>query len=373
MTWEVMGVNKKKALFRHEMRTMIWFLLAGILMAVTVSYMLYNMISECFSFDGSLIAFVEGTKITFTSRLSSALSKISIASVFAIVVMGIVQFNDMHGKKSQEYLHSLPFTKRERFVVKALVGYMVITAVMIVALIGVLCVRQAVIPEIWKSNLLSPAYKVLLGTDTLWQAIGMMIVAWLSFMAVYSIMLLAHVLVNKGILAGIIGFGITVTPFWVYNVVMLLMTDTPYFDVDSQYYQNWLNSRGYFGVLLGVANSDVENMQLGFSSDFCSIIYYDKFWVLFVICLVIVALCTAVSIFYTGRTDLARGGMLVQKRPARIFLCAGIGLCFGAGIGAFACLWFWNDVMLLEFTVIGLISAFLIYFLCEKLFRKVFG
>lgn len=366
-------MNKQKALFRHEMRTMIWFLLAGILMAVMVSYMLYNMISECFSFDGSLIAFVEETKITFTSRLSSALSKISIASVFAIVVMGIVQFNDLHSRKSQEYLHSLPFTKRERFVVKAVVGYMVITAVMIVALVGVLCVRQAVMPAIIKSNLLSSAYKLFLGNDTLWHAVGMVIVTWLSFMAVYSIMLLAHAFVNKGILAGVIGFGITAAPFWIYQVVLMLMMETPYFDTDSQLYQNWLGFRGYFGVLFGVANSNAENIQLGDTTNFGAVVYYEKFWVLFVICLAVIAMCMAVSTFYIGRTDLARGGMLVQKRPARIFLCAGIGLCFGAGISAFACLWFWNEVMLLEFAVIGLISAFLIYFLCEKLFRKVFG
>lgn len=356
-------MNKKKALFRHEMRNMIWFLLAGILVTCLLVYILNTLVNEALDYVNPVNS-IDQFKVTFNSLFVDVIPQIGVAGVFGLTVMTVIQFRDMHSRKSQEYLHSLPFTKRERFAIKAATGYMVITVVMIAATAGILFVRGNHIDIIHKSILLSPYYKVMLGNDTLWHVVSIMIVLWLGFMAVYSIVVLAHTFVNKGVLASIIGFGMTMTPFWFFNVVSIITTETGKHEV----WKDWVNLRGYFGVFIGLSNSRGDQMQ-----NFGRVIYYDKFWVLVVICLVTVVICAAVSLFTVGRKDLARGGVLVQKRLARIFLCAGIGLCFGAGIGIFVSLWFWNEVDVLMFAVIGFISALLIYFLCEKLFSKVFG
>lgn len=358
-------MNRKLALYRHEMRTMIWFFLGGLLAALFFC----GTLNECFSsryvpyFYDISQGIMSDSSESFTSLLSFCIERATIAGIFGLIIMSVVQFGDMHKRKAQEYLHSLPFTKRERFVAKVVIGYVALVFTMIVTIVGTLIVRGKYIGIIRKKELLSPSYKLLLGNDTLWQAVSMLLVMWLSLCAIYAIIVFVHAVVNRNILAGVISFGIIMTPIWIFSMVEMLLVE-----FGSSSVERWHKNLPYFGVLAGQANT-----QIDYLGDAGAILYHDNFWILTAICAVIIILCIAFAVFTAGRSDLSRGGMLVEKRPARIFLSAGIGICFGTGIGSLANLWFFNEIRCIPYFVISGIAAVLIYALCGKLFHKVFG
>lgn len=110
---EVGRVNKKLALYRHEMRTMIWFFLGGLLAALFFC----GTLNECLS-SSYLPYFAEisqgirsDSSESFTSMLSFCIENATVAGIFGLLIMSVIQFGDMHKRKVQEYLHSLPFTK----------------------------------------------------------------------------------------------------------------------------------------------------------------------------------------------------------------------------------------------------------------------
>lgn len=359
-------MNRKLALYRHEMRTMIWFFLGGFVAALFFCYILNEALSlRYLPYFGETNQgiMVDASPVSFTSILSDCIEAASIAGILGLIIMSVIQFKDMHKRKSQEYLHSLPFTKRERFAAKMVIGYAALTFTVLVAFVGTLIIRGRFIGIIQKNALLSPYYKVFLGNDTLWHAVSMLLVMWLSLCAVYAIIVFVHAVVNRSILAGVIAFGITMAPLWFFAVVEMLLGE-----FHTAFELTWRKAFRYFGVLAGQANTKTDYL-----GDIGAVLYHENFWVLTAICAVIIMLCISFAVITVRRSDLSRGGMLVEKRPARIFLSAGIGICFGAGAGVLLNFWFFNEIKLIPYFVITGIVAVLLFVLCAKVFRKMFG
>jgi hypothetical protein len=227
--------------------------------------------------------------------------------------------------------------------------------------------RNDCIEEIKKKAAVTPYYKVVLANDTIWHTLRSMCIFWLILLTVYSVMLLAHALVSQGIRAGLIGAGMVAAPLWLWMVSYEIMLEGLDIDVPA-----WWNTRNYFGVLLGMgygearyyATEDWGNVQAG---DFVS---YDNFWILALICILTAAVCFCIAYFTTGRNDVAKTGMLVQKRAARIFLGAGMGVCFASGIVLFFYFSMNQEFNLEMFVIICALLAFIIYLLCQKLFVR---
>lgn len=363
-------MNKKMALFRHEMRTMIWFMLGGVLAALLFCYFLNTNLSarhlHAFSEFGLLYEMDCEMEQSFTSILSVQIERAMIVGVLVLVVMGIVQFSGMHNRKTQEYLHSLSFTKGECLMMKVLTGYMTLAVTMVVAVAGVLLLRSKYIGMIQKNMILNPFYEVTIGNDTIWHTLEMLAVMCLALFAVYSILIFTHVVVNKSILGGIIGFGIAAAPAWLFEIARMLLDEAGKSDaVDT-----WLTrNQHYFGVLIGQAYTAREYYE-----NLATIIVYENFWILTAICVVVMVICLASAFVLTKRMDLAKGGMLVQRRSVRIFLSAGIGICFGTAIGrTLFYIGLSDELNFAAFIIVSAIMAVLIFFYCEKIFHKVFS
>ena len=362
-------MHKKKSLIQYEMRTMSWFLLAGVLAALFFCFVLYMKLLDWhdYAYWNS-----EMTGTAFGSSLSNALEKGTLLAIPCLAILAIVQFSDTHRRKTQEYFHSLPFTKRERIVVKMAVGYIILTVTSLVSLIGVLILRNIFIPYIYKAIAVNPAYQVIFGNETVWHTVRSMCMLWLVLLAVYSIMIFVHTIVSKGIPASIIGIGITATPIWFWAVVRVLMSREG-FDAADETVQAWNRISNYFGVLTAMGYGTRTAFVGGNSSRSdvvtAEVIYYDNFWILCLICLVVIAVCSALSYIVAGQMDMARGSILVQKRPARIFLGAGISVCFGCAAGGFFCYWFFNELIFVPAVIVALVTAVILYMICQKIFR----
>ena len=187
-------MSRKKAVFLYESKRMRWFALAGIIAGGLFTILMMHEFKGAFE-DGSFYL-GGGINFGFCKMLGSA----SILIVGCIAVMSIFQFSDWHKKSTQEYLLSLPFTQKERFLAKALCGYGTILLSGITVLLGMIYVRNCYITEFWK-NLSGIAYSdIIMGNNTMWQLIQLGLQLILMMLALYSVFLLAHILVSLSLI-----------------------------------------------------------------------------------------------------------------------------------------------------------------------------
>lgn len=132
-------MSRKKAVFLYESKRMRWFALAGIIAGGLFTILMMHEFKGAFE-DGSFYL-GGGINFGFCKMLGSA----SILIVGCIAVMSIFQFSDWHKKSTQEYLLSLPFTQKERFLAKALCGYGTILLSGITVLLGMIYVNEIAI------------------------------------------------------------------------------------------------------------------------------------------------------------------------------------------------------------------------------------
>ena len=92
-------MHKKKSLIQYEMRTMSWFLLAGVLAALFFCFVLYM---ELLDWHDYAYWNSEMTGTAFGSNLSNALEKGTLLAIPCLAIMAIVQFGDTHRRKTQE-------------------------------------------------------------------------------------------------------------------------------------------------------------------------------------------------------------------------------------------------------------------------------
>lgn len=327
-------MNRKKALFMHEMRMMRWFLAAGVLGALIFCLMLLR------TEDGMTYGFLgfQSWNVSrgsiFSEALLNQIRDIHIYVWIAFAVFTMLQFRDYHRRRTGEYMNSLPFTNRERFVVKALLGYVVIFVSWLVMAVGTVLVWKSAAEDIHKTSLLYSFYKELLANETIWHTLRTLCVFGLELLAAYSLFLLLHSMVSNGGAASLFTLGVMAAPAglcYVVNDIHSMVTGkTVGYDV-----WGWEHLARLFAgdALADFTNHDTEWYH-GAYNLYVYITYWDM-WKVIVVLLLILAVCTMVTWRMSKEYDLAKGSCLVPRRGARIFLSLGIGVCFGSAIAEY--------------------------------------
>lgn len=362
-------MNKKKALFLYEGKRVRWFALAGLAASLFYLYVLGEFLSSNLNSTGS--------SETIASTICHLLMVASPILMASIALMTIFQFGDWHRKKEQEFLLSLPFTRRERFLAKLLCGYATLTVTMLVTGIGTLIIRNEYAGQMMKSAAISRYYEAYMGNDTLWHTIQLCLQLWFVALAVYSVLVFVHMIVSRGIPAALIGLGICAAPYylwyvsygliigWIQGGIHQKMMTVPSFrdafrDVGS-----------YMGLVTGSGFERIDTVYGWDSGDLHSIVNYPNFLLVAVILLGIAVVTAGLAYWIAGREDMARGGMVVQKKSARIFLSTGIAVCFGTAVGLLGSSVYaevrYEGYSLALFIVISVIAAAAVYALCRKL------
>ncbi len=205
-----------------------------------------------------------------------------------------------------------------------------------------------------------------MGNETIGHTLRNIFLLWMMLLAVYSIMVLVHAIVSKGVPASVIGIGIVLAPTWFWVVVreILVAMGTEY----RGELESWYKTAEYFGVLIGLGTG--SNSAYGAGNEMLDpLMSYKNFGICAAICMGITVVCLIAAYAAVVRTDAARSGIVAQKHPARIFLGAGTALCVGTGLGMFLSYWFRNDMDLTLFIIVGTVSAVVIYALLQKLFK----
>ena len=358
-------MSRKKTVFLYESKRMRWFALAGIIAGVLFTILMLH------EFKGALEdgAFYLGGGINF--GFCKMLGSASILIVGCIAVMSIFQFSDWHKKSTQEYLLSLPFTQKERFLAKALCGYGTILLSGITVLLGMIYVRNCYITEFWK-NLSGIAYSdIIMGNNTMWQLIQLGLQLILMMLALYSVFLLAHILVSRGIVAALIGTGMSFAPIYLWSVGYVLLYDGWFFremQLDIPKYREWGQ---YLGLCVGSGFRSTDMCSQMESSSYYIIVNYSNFWLMLFAAFATIFIIGGLAYWISGRVDMARTGIVVQKKSARSFISAGMGVCFGTAFGLLGAYFVGYRVSggdcLLVFIMLSIVVGTLVYLFMKKM------
>ena len=120
-------MSAKKELFLYELRTTRWFLLIGMIWALLV------ILAQYICMIGFFPAMSGPDEMWMVEQMESgALFGVSLyrtlgpSMLLAPAVLGLMacfQFRDFQSKRKREYMMALPFTQKEKFMMRAGVGY----------------------------------------------------------------------------------------------------------------------------------------------------------------------------------------------------------------------------------------------------------
>lgn len=373
-------MNKKKALYMHELHKSWWICLVGVCMAFIGCFIVWQGTGYGPWFDFSYDYFMgDYGSVSVGSRFSVGLVQtLQIGHhvlVFAVGLMMLLVYMDYHNRKNQEYLHCLPYTKSQRFIARTVLMYIYITICCLVFSLGVIGIRQMEIDNIQYNSLLSPVYQGLLANETIWHTIRSLVLFWLILIALYTVYLMVHNLVNASALASVMTVGVITAPkvlVWTINQYCEIFTGK-----GMGHYSSLMKLADIFwGNATYVGEGDFIGgyegaHSVGNSSLMTYVVGYEN--MLLQYCLMIAVIVVALLIAWKTNKiyDLAKDRMLVSVRWARIAFSVGMGVCFSAPISV-ATGWMATSAQRMEFSTLGGIVALITLVLIGSGFTALF-
>ena len=377
-------MSAKKELFLYELRTTRWFLLIGMIWALLV------ILAQYICMIGFFPAMSGPDEMWMVEQMESgALFGMSLyrtlgfSMLLAPAVLGLMacfQFRDFQSKRKREYMMALPFTQKEKFMMRAGVGYGIVSLVSLVMGTGVMIVRLSFEHDIVKRNMLRPDYAAALSGDTPWHTLRTVFLVWAMLLAVYSVYVLAESVVHVSVLATIMGLGVMAAPAVLYFVVVYNNLSTVTLaGIGVELYEHLSGKFVYCGILGGSALGGFITDNYGANAR------YPGNWIaIFVLLIAIFLICTALAYLAVRRMDPARMGMVVSQRLARNVLSLGISVCaatcvwgflfemtsyhyFDSGLSNAARAEVWGHIAL--YLALWAASVFGLYLLCRKLLK----
>lgn len=335
------GMNRKKALYQYELATMKWFLAAGLLCALLVLFILNAIYrselpmdyeSMNFLFDDSYSCYSSFTKI-----LVDKLSFLIPMALVAVAFMTIIQFSDYHKRNRREYITSLPFTQRERFAAKYLVGAGILTIVTALFGAGVFVLRSMYFELLIKCNLIYPEYPIIYGNDTWFHTLRSILVLWLVILAAYSVFTMIHSVITRGIVASLVSLGIIIAPAY----LMYMSTFYIYSFCEEYFVNQQVNEHMWMYTIKQVCCSFIGSgfykEELLLQNDkMINYIDYGNVGVVLLVLLLVLIGCTAGAYMMNGRQDGAKFGMIIPIKWIRMVISMGAAFCFAFPLALFA-------------------------------------
>lgn len=359
-------MNRKKALYQYEFGNMKWFLCGGVGCVIVAVLLLNTIYTSEISLMNEIPIFL-GTA-SFMKNVLLFMERFTVMAILAIALMTAYQFSDYHKRNQREYIISLPYTQRERFAAKTLVGAGILTAACLILGIGICILRVLYYKEYAKRYLISPEYEMHLANDTWYHLIRTLLLFWIIALVVYAVFVLIHSVVSGEILASIMGIGIIAAP--AYLVFMLFFGSNVY---DLQHMEKMREMMAHLtrSILGGSYYYEMGVMDESVNVDFAFSSYVDYGpvnLVLLVLVLTFVA-CVVLAYIVNMKQDGAKMGCVIPSKVARGIISAGIAVCFSFPIAE---LFVWCfDVAKIVCCVIQILIIIVLYIINQKVFKRV--
>lgn len=359
-------MNRKRALYRYELENMKWFFVAGVGCCLFVLF-LFN--STCREMSSIMeYAGFESRYASFSSILIEGLQRCTPLALFALAIMVTFQFSDYHKRRRREYIVSLPYTQRERFMAKLVTGASILTIVCALFGAGIFFLRNIYFQSYVKSYMLYPQYRIFCGNDTWFHVLRTILLLWIILLTAYAMFTLVHSLVAGGVMASLISLGVLATPFYLWNMIYI------YID----FFASDLVSSGRRGHdFLQICASFIgfgyykNTVDLEYGRNFAICIDYGPLWLVFLVQIVVLIVCTVVAAILNAKQDGAKFGVLIPVSWARAFFSAGIALCFSFPLALLIAFCLGIDGFGIAVAVLQAIWTVVLYFVNQKIFQRV--
>ena len=325
-------MKRKKAMVLHEMRTLRWFLIIGLVFLFLYGILLISAV------ETNLMHINEGVG---QIRNLTAFGPVEAGSYFSISFIGIlylaqpilvfvfafltaIQFSESSKRKIEEFTGSLPYTRLELTMTKALMGASIITVLCFLLGMITFAIRGQYIDEIEKVNILSPCYADILANETPWHTLRTLLFFWVTLVVTYFIFVVAHCLIRNIFVAGLAGYGMVLAPV---HLAFFMDYSLTIRNVESLGISNetWRMCNVFFGDFLSVNNRE----WFWYEASMDQLISYDNITFV-VIMLMLILLISLLIIWYCcKKKDLAKDRRLVPILWLRIVLSLGIGYGLG--------------------------------------------
>lgn len=337
-------MNRRRKLLEYEWRNVRWIFLAGLILSAFLLICLYSILDATTESSVTFISYFwnEGATATFGTALLTTLSFATPVAILGFGVMAAIQFSDFHKRNKREFIVSLPYTQKERFVAKLIIGFSVIIFVWLVFSIGVFCMRNIFYNSIIRLYLVCPEYKLVLANDTWIHTLRSLFLMLLVLLLAYAIYMLLHSVVIHGVVASLMAIGVMLAPLWILRSIFLygesffgMLTNNEF----SQWFQptNILIKFALLFVGDGYYDSPFSLNSSGYYKDLDSypnivLISYGKMTGLFILVILCLFAVLAVTWFINMRQDGSKFGVLIPQKAARYILCGGISFCVSIGV-----------------------------------------
>lgn len=335
-------MNRKRALYCYEFGNIKWMFLAGMVCCFLALASL-NSVFSANSYSDLEYGMYQSisTNIlnfnSFSGSLSDAMQWLTVMAEIAISIMVMIQFADYHKRNRREYMISLPFTQRERFLAKYFVGVGLLTVISVVFAGGVCLLRQVYFYDNMSKYLVCPEYKIIYGNDTWLHTLRTLFMFWLILITAYTVLTAVHSLITKGVLASIISLCMLATPLYILYVVKIYyLTWLSYAsDVEMSAQNHFFEKASQLcGSFIGQGYTNTSETLWGNSVNI-QLYDYGVIWGTILVLAVVAALFFLLAYRVNIMQDSAKFGCVIPKNWVRNVVSAGMAICFSFPI---ACL-----------------------------------
>ena len=344
-------MSRRRVLIRHEILRIAPFLGVGIFLAIWIVGKFYGNLRgldtmwQLSSDNYSRTGFdVWGTP--FTMWLSQYLKAAVSFCCLGFGLMALVQFNDVQVSKKAQYLNCLPYSQNEKFMIKSCVGFGVISLCTLGVSACVIALRISYASVLYKINVRYSIYRQLMGAETMWHTIRMLLMFWMTLLVIYSIYMAMAYLIRRPLLSFVTGFCAILWPGYLLDVFRSVVGEHQYSTRIARYvdlfdgttlgyeWQGWgeygyafypTSGRLFFDTSYHVKTNSQKLDQLVTMS-------YGKVWLAFLVLFLVFAGCILLAWYTNKNRDLANGKPIIPSLIGRIGFRMGVCTALSAGL-----------------------------------------
>jgi hypothetical protein len=316
-----------KTILKYEFGNIKGVFFLFLCFSIAVIFQLNNLVSRCIGTYDFLEENTNSVGNVTTYQLCMFQRDTTVFICVLLVVMVICQFHTAKKENTCEFVKSLPVKSEKWFLYRYLVGVVTITIPMIIMTVGSYIVRAVYSNQLSEENALSNLYQVIRQNDNMWSIFICMLLYWLLIVTLYTILVMFQMLINRCIVAGIIGAIAVVVPHYLLRTIanfQVYHMDGSYSNMDTTYVwiTRWLGSfwtgvQSYTYIFIDNGNRAVE------------FVVYDSLILRLLIWVVCIAVVFTISYLLAKKQDVSRNDKLFRNSLVEKLFIVCLSICSG--------------------------------------------
>lgn len=286
-----------KGIISHEKRNM-W--LITLFFTFSVLFVIYSSISSEVVSNGSNITNFYGNLYEeygnlFLGTLNEYYQSFILILMVPISFIAVMQYRESSISKSREFLMQLPVKRKTIFMTRTIIGMMTYTIPWLFFSAAVIILRLRA--QTWYEMKLSVCTygQWLLGNDSIYHLCVYLLFIWISLTLIYSIAVFFQNICKRPWIAGVIGIGSMVFPYFINYEMMNILS---WWD---RFYKGW-----WLPIFFGNGlTSQEEVWDKGVHQNVHFAVFDHLFWVL-LIQMILIIVFFALSFYTFKKSDIAK-------------------------------------------------------------------